>query len=130
MPMFNKNTTLSKIMKVHIYVCIRVLTQKENKIRNIKSEGKRSYVSIEGLSTLCHSLVNLVETFRETKLYLYKHRVILKWKWGKNHREGLKLIPGKMRTYFTESKRNVEESKNAGEREKEKGETPWWVIRI
>lgn len=50
MPKFNKNTTLSKIMKVHIYVCIRVLTQKENKIRNIKSEGKRSYVSIEGLS--------------------------------------------------------------------------------
>lgn len=40
MPKFNKNTTLSKIMKVHIYVCVRVLTQKENKIRNIKSEGE------------------------------------------------------------------------------------------
>lgn len=125
MPEFNKNTTLPKIMKVHIYVCMRVLAEKENKIRNIKSEWKRSYVSIEGLPTLCYSLVrvyvNLAETLRQTKLYLYKHRVILKWKWGKNHREGLKLIPGKDENVFhwkQEKRRRIEECQWKGKRER------------
>lgn len=81
--------------------------------------------TIVGLSTLRYSLVrvyvNLVETFRETKLYLYKHRVILKWKWGKNHREGLTLIPGKTRTWFTEKqekRRRIEECRWKGKRER------------